>query len=177
MLHFATAPPISSSVTHRATPIKVFGADEAPSVMLNGLGRGCSSHSTLAVLCRRRPAAPMATSSLGAAAAVHPEHVQLAHELADAAAAVTTRYFRTRVAVDAKSDASPVTIADREAEAAMRALLESRVPDHAVFGEEAGFVAGSGGGDGSSGYLWVVDPIDGTKSFITGARLQKRRGG
>eukprot|EP00887_Chlorella_sp_A99_P006718 scaffold3.g6718.t1 len=128
------------------------------------------------------PPPPSAT-----AAAVRPEFVALAHELADAAAAVTTRYFRTRVPVDVKADASPVTIADREAEAAMRALISARCPDHAIFGEEAGFSAAAssssnsdgsggsgtdaGGGGGASGYLWVIDPIDGTKSFITGKPL------
>lgn len=101
------------------------------------------------------------------AAAVEPvpaELVSLAHDLADAAAGVSRRYFRTPVSVDVKSDSSPVTIADREAEAAMRQLIASRCPDHAIFGEEQGFLAG--GPD--SEYLWVIDPIDGTKSFITG---------
>lgn len=69
----------------------------------------------------------------------------------------------TPVAVDSKSDASPVTVADREAEAAMRAVLQRLVPDHGIFGEEAGYEAGS-----SDDYVWVLDPIDGTKSFITG---------
>ncbi len=69
----------------------------------------------------------------------------------------------TPVAVDSKSDASPVTIADREAETAMRSLLAQLVPDHGVFGEEAGYTAGT-----SDEYVWVLDPIDGTKSFITG---------
>lgn len=73
-----------------------------------------------------------ATGASGAAAdaqaaAVAPELVQLAHSLADAAAGVTSRYFRTPVPVDVKSDASPVTIADREAEAAMRQLIAQQV--------------------------------------------------
>lgn len=68
------------------------------------------------------------------------------------------------MAVDSKSDASPVTVADREAEAAMRDVLSRLVPDHGVFGEEAGYEAGS-----SEDWVWVLDPIDGTKSFITGA--------
>jgi fructose-1,6-bisphosphatase/inositol monophosphatase family enzyme len=91
--------------------------------------------------------------------------VTLAHTLADAAAEVTRRYFRTPVPVDAKQDASPVTIADREAEAAMREVLRSACPDHGIFGEEQGYLAGGAGSD----FLWVLDPIDGTKSFITGA--------
>lgn len=68
------------------------------------------------------------TAATGAqATAVSPELVQLAHSLADAAAAVSSRYFRTPVPVDVKSDASPVTIADREAEAAMRQLIAQQV--------------------------------------------------
>jgi len=87
----------------------------------------------------------------------------VAHSVADCAAAITTKYFRTRFEVDVKSDASPVTIADRQAERVMREALAAAVPDHGVFGEEEGF-------DGSTAtdLLWVLDPIDGTKSFITG---------
>ena len=102
-----------------------------------------------------------------------PEFIEVAHELADAAAGVTSRYFRTPVPVDIKADASPVTIADREAEGAMRRLLTHHFPHHSVFGEEQGYQQGNANegtsaaeGDGS--YLWVIDPIDGTKSFITG---------
>ena len=119
------------------------------------------------------------------AAAVPPsaDHLALAHAVADAAAAVTTRYFRSALPVDAKADASPVTIADREAEAAARALLGREAPGHAVYGEEGGMTpprvvpgGGEGGGGGPPGgeYLWVIDPIDGTKSFITGERERWR---
>ena len=66
--------------------------------------------------------------------------VALAHQLADAARPIAARYFRTGVTVDDKSDLSPVTIADREAETAMRELLTREVPDHGVFGEEHGAV-------------------------------------
>ena len=179
-----------------------------------------------------------AGGSSASAEAVRPEFIAVAHELADAAAAVTNRYFRTPVPVDVKADASPVraplccrgcrwpalvgwaelqepeqprlarsvpthtgptlprqprclcfsysslalaapalrqvTIADREAEAAMRTLLAERFPAHAIFGEEQGYTPGAGGAGGSSSgdgsYLWVIDPIDGTKSFITGGR-------
>ena len=90
------------------------------------------------------------------------ELVALAHRLADTARPIVARYFRTPVTVDDKSDKSPVTIADREAETAMRALLTRQVPDHGVFGEEHGAVRT--GAD----YVWVLDPIDGTKAFITG---------
>jgi inositol-phosphate phosphatase/L-galactose 1-phosphate phosphatase/histidinol-phosphatase len=95
-------------------------------------------------------------------AAVNPEFVALANGLADAARPITARYFRTPVAVDDKADQSPVTIADREAETAMRALLDRAVPRHGVFGEEHGAVRTD------AEYVWVLDPIDGTKAFITG---------
>ncbi len=90
------------------------------------------------------------------------ELVALAHSLADAARPIAQRYFRTQVEIDDKSDASPVTIADREAETAMRELLTKHVPAHGVFGEEHGAVRTD------AEYVWVLDPIDGTKAFITG---------
>lgn len=93
---------------------------------------------------------------------VEPRFVELANELADAARPIAARYFRTPVTIDDKSDQSPVTIADREAETAMRDLLERHVPDHGVFGEEHGAVRTD------AEYVWVLDPIDGTKAFITG---------
>lgn len=91
--------------------------------------------------------------------------VALAHQLADAARPIAARYFRTGITVDDKSDLSPVTIADREAETAMRELLDRHVPDHGVFGEEHGAVRTD------AEYVWVLDPIDGTKAFITGLPL------
>jgi inositol-phosphate phosphatase/L-galactose 1-phosphate phosphatase/histidinol-phosphatase len=93
---------------------------------------------------------------------VEPRFVQLANELADAARPIAARYFRTPVAIDDKTDNSPVTIADREAESAMRDLLTRHVPEHGVFGEEHGAVRTD------AEYVWVLDPIDGTKAFITG---------
>ena len=96
------------------------------------------------------------------AGSVPAELVALAERLADAARPIANRYFRTAVTVDDKTDASPVTIADREAETAMRALLTEHVPQHGVFGEEHGAVRTD------ADYVWVLDPIDGTKAFITG---------
>ena len=93
---------------------------------------------------------------------VEPRFVQLANALADAARPIAARYFRTQVAIDDKTDNSPVTIADREAETAMRDLLTRHVPGHGVFGEEHGAVRTD------ADYVWVLDPIDGTKAFITG---------
>ncbi len=98
-------------------------------------------------------------------APVSAELVALAHRLADAARPIAARYFRTGVTVDDKTDQSPVTIADREAETAMRDLLTRHVPEHGVFGEEHGAVRTD------ADYVWVLDPIDGTKAFITGLPL------
>ena len=81
-------------------------------------------------------------------------------------------FGRTSLPVDSKADASPVTEADRQAEAAMRELIRASFPAHAIFGEEGGMQAGDPAEDGAGGgssFLWVLDPIDGTKSFITGA--------
>ena len=91
--------------------------------------------------------------------------IALAGRLADAAGAVARRHYRTPVAVDAKADASPVTIADREVESAIRTLLAAERPDYGILGEEHG----SHGLDAD--WVWVIDPIDGTKSFITGRPL------
>jgi inositol-phosphate phosphatase/L-galactose 1-phosphate phosphatase/histidinol-phosphatase len=88
--------------------------------------------------------------------------VNLAQRLADAARPIARQHFRTGLVVDDKSDQSPVTIADREAESAMRALLAEHVPEHGVFGEEHGAVRTD------AEYVWVLDPIDGTKAYITG---------
>jgi inositol-phosphate phosphatase / L-galactose 1-phosphate phosphatase / histidinol-phosphatase len=91
--------------------------------------------------------------------------VALAETLADAARPVAMRYFRRRLDIEAKDDLSPVTIADREAEAAMRALIEEAYPAHGILGEEHGSVRTD------AEYVWVLDPIDGTQSFVTGKPL------
>ncbi|HRJ69929.1 MAG TPA: histidinol-phosphatase [Beijerinckiaceae bacterium] len=82
--------------------------------------------------------------------------------LADAAKPVALRYFRKPLAIDTKADESPVTIADREIETALRTLIQATHPDHGILGEEHG----RSGLDRE--FLWVIDPIDGTKSFISG---------
>ncbi len=81
---------------------------------------------------------------------------------ARAAGAVALRHFRTDLVVERKPDQSPVTVADREAEQAARAVLRAAYPGCALLGEECGEEAGHGG------MKWIVDPIDGTKSFIRG---------
>ncbi|MEQ5776210.1 histidinol-phosphatase [Thalassospira sp. NFXS8] len=90
------------------------------------------------------------------------QFVKIAHRLADVARPVVRKYYRTAVAVDVKADASPVTIADREVETAMRAILAEACPDHGILGEEHGRQ------NIDAEYVWVLDPIDGTKSFIVG---------
>ena len=88
--------------------------------------------------------------------------IGLAHELADRAGEVQRRYFRTPVAVETKADASPVTIADRESEARMRELITAKAPGHGIYGEEYGPE------NIDAEWVWVLDPVDGTKAFITG---------
>jgi myo-inositol-1(or 4)-monophosphatase len=82
-------------------------------------------------------------------------------ELAEASGAIIRRYYRTQYTIDTKSDESPVTVADREAELAMRALIGARFPEHGVLGEEFGLH------NPNASWRWVLDPIDGTKNFIS----------
>lgn len=91
-----------------------------------------------------------------------PEFLTLANTLADASGEVIRRYFRTPFSVDDKADASPVTIADREAERTIRDLLGEHRPEDGIIGEEFG--------DERTGaeFVWIIDPIDGTRSFISG---------
>ena len=88
------------------------------------------------------------------------EFVPFVHELIGLAFATIRRYFLSGTTVATKADASPVTLADREAETAMRALIERRYPDHGIVGEEHGVKNGRR-------YRWVLDPVDGTRAFIT----------
>jgi len=98
-------------------------------------------------------------------APVPPALIALAERLADAARPIARRWFRTPMAVESKSDTSPVTRADREIEAAMRAILRDARPDDAVIGEEMG------GAIQPRGHQWILDPIDGTSAFIAGAPM------
>lgn len=91
-----------------------------------------------------------------------PEFIDIAHRLADASGPVIRGYFRQPIRVDGKTDASPVTAADREAEQAIRAILAETRPGDGIIGEEFGNT------DTDAEYVWVIDPIDGTKSFISG---------
>jgi histidinol phosphatase-like enzyme (inositol monophosphatase family) len=78
---------------------------------------------------------------------------------------ITLGYFQAGVAVDRKADNTPVTIADREAEQRLRALITQYWPDHGMVGEEFGRSTAT------SQYTWLIDPIDGTKSFVSGVPL------
>jgi len=88
-----------------------------------------------------------------------------AETLADAAGAIIRGYFRRGVAIDDKPDQSPVTVADREAEQALRRLIGERYPADGILGEEFGPERID------AERVWVLDPIDGTKSFISGVPL------
>ena len=91
--------------------------------------------------------------------------IALAHRLADAARAAIRPHFRAGLTAERKADASPVTIADRAAEQAMRALIEAELPGDGIHGEEFGVTTGT------SGRIWVLDPIDGTTGFLAGRPL------
>src|SRR5882757_2957263 len=94
------------------------------------------------------------------------ERLQFAVEIAREAGDGTLRYFRRLdLAVERKADQSPVTVADRSAEELLRQRIGDRFPNDAIIGEELGEKAGQ------SGFQWILDPIDGTKSFIHGVPL------
>src|SRR5690606_15366408 len=82
--------------------------------------------------------------------------------LADIARETTRTYFRRPLPADRKGDTTPVTIADRETEQRMRELIGQRHGDHGIVGEEFGTHLGE------SAWTWILDPIDGTKSFVSG---------
>lgn len=86
----------------------------------------------------------------------------LAHRLAEAAGGAIRPYFRSEFGLEAKADASPVTLADRAAETAIRAILEAERPREGIVGEEYGSTRER------AARVWVIDPIDGTRSFVAG---------
>ena len=93
------------------------------------------------------------------------DDIALANRLADAAGEAIRPYFRGEMGVEIKGDASPVTLADRAAEEAMRRLIIAERPRDAIEGEEFGRR------EGDSGRTWVLDPIDGTRAFVAGRPL------
>ncbi len=97
----------------------------------------------------------------------HPDFataLALAGQLADAARRIALQHFRMPLDVARKLDGTPVTVADRGIEEHMRGLIRARFPGHAIRGEEYPT-------EGSGEFTWVLDPIDGTKSFISGYPL------
>jgi histidinol-phosphatase len=90
------------------------------------------------------------------------EALRVALQAAEQSAELIRHYYHGNFVVETKADRTPVTIADREAEAIIRETLLQTFPEHGFFGEE------SGTSQGDADYLWLVDPIDGTKSFVAG---------
>src|SRR5512146_1001574 len=88
--------------------------------------------------------------------------METARRAAGAAAAASLAHFRRGVRVEVKPDRTPVTQADRDAEAAVQEVIRAAFPDHGFLGEETGARAGA------AGTRWIVDPIDGTKGFTRG---------
>jgi histidinol phosphatase-like enzyme (inositol monophosphatase family) len=91
------------------------------------------------------------------------EYKSFCKMLADVSSDIIKQYFRKKITVESKDDSSPVTIADKKAEDAMREIILKHCPDHGIIGEEFGTF------NEQAEYKWVLDPIDGTKSFICGA--------
>jgi histidinol-phosphatase len=93
------------------------------------------------------------------------EELEFALRMASEAGKIALSHFQTSLQVETKQDNSPVTIADKQSEEALRALMEKHTPTYGVIGEEFGTQAGSADRE------WVIDPIDGTKAFIHGVPL------
>jgi histidinol-phosphatase len=93
-------------------------------------------------------------------------YLSFATETAYLAGRLTLGYYQSGVAVDYKADNSPVTIADRKAEELIRGRIEKAYPGHAIVGEEFGLKESQG-----ATHRWIIDPIDGTKSFMRGVPL------
>jgi myo-inositol-1(or 4)-monophosphatase len=93
------------------------------------------------------------------------EYQAAAEAAADLAGAAIRPLFRSALLVEAKGDASPVTAADQQAEQVIRAFLAERFPDHGIWGEEYG------ADRPDAEWLWLLDPIDGTRAFVTGRPL------
>ncbi|POF64283.1 histidinol phosphate phosphatase [Novacetimonas maltaceti] len=90
------------------------------------------------------------------------QFIAAAQAAADVAACIVRPFFRAGVPADDKADQSPVTIADRTAERAIRAVIGERLPHHGIMGEEFGIERPD------AAYRWVIDPVDGTRAFLTG---------
>ncbi len=90
------------------------------------------------------------------------EYLKFANKLADVASETSMQYFRTNIDVDNKSDETPVTIADKNTELNIRSMIEKEYPNHGILGEEFDSI------NQNAEFVWVIDPIDGTRSYIAG---------
>ena len=90
------------------------------------------------------------------------EFVKFANFLADESSIIITKHFRTKINIENKEDSSPVTIADQNTELKIRELISSKYPSHGILGEEYEHI------NTKAEFVWVIDPIDGTRSFIAG---------
>ena len=93
------------------------------------------------------------------------EYLDFAVGLSEEAGRITLSYFNKQIDVELKEDSSPVTVADRKTESLIREAIREKYPEHGILGEEFGAV------ETGSPYTWIIDPIDGTKSFIHGIPL------
>jgi len=93
------------------------------------------------------------------------EYIKFSQELAQASGTIIHRYFRSGMEIEIKSDQTPVTIADRQAEEIMRSMIQKRYPHHGILGEEYETI------NPDAEFQWILDPIDGTKTFVTGTYL------
>jgi inositol-phosphate phosphatase/L-galactose 1-phosphate phosphatase/histidinol-phosphatase len=92
------------------------------------------------------------------------EFISFSNHLADESAKIIKQYFRKKISVSDKEDQSPVTIADKNTELKIRELIEIKYPNHGILGEEFEIK------NANSEFTWVIDPIDGTRSFIAGSK-------
>ena len=90
------------------------------------------------------------------------EFVKFANFLADESSIIINKYFRTKININKKEDSTPVTIADQNTELKIRELISSKYPSHGILGEEYEQI------NTKAEFMWVIDPIDGTRSFIAG---------
>ena len=91
------------------------------------------------------------------------EYLNFANKLADEANTISMEYFRTSLDVENKSDETPVTIADKNTELKLRSMIEKEYPNHGILGEEFDSI------NSDAEFIWVIDPIDGTKELINGS--------
>lgn len=90
------------------------------------------------------------------------QYMEFANKLADTSGSIIRKYYRNLETVDTKDDRSPVTVADRETEQSLRAIIERQFPEHGIQGEEFGIK------NENAPLRWVLDPVDGTLSFTIG---------